>query len=79
VRQLTWALAFLVFDREAGRVRPGPVAGLAAAVLLTLASHLWLSGAWMRQAGFATVGHAPAAIPALSPPTSTTCRTEASR
>jgi hypothetical protein len=60
---LVYAAGFLVFDREAGRVRPAIVTGLIV-VVLAIVSHLWLSGAWLRQAGFPDVPHAqPAATP----------------
>jgi hypothetical protein len=43
-----WALIFLL-DRERGHRRH--VIGGLLVVVLVLASHLWLSGPWMRQAG----------------------------
>ena len=76
MRQLAWAAAFLVFDRESGRPRPAAITGVTV-VALTVASHLWLSGPWMRQAGFPDAVHAPAAAP--TPKTSATCSTEASQ
>lgn len=51
VTQLVYALGFAFFDREAGRVRPAAVTGLIV-VVLAIVSHLWLSGPWLRQAGF---------------------------
>jgi len=77
MKQAAWTLAFLVFDREAGRVRPGAVTGLTVAVL-AVASHVVLSGPWMRQAGFPAVDHTAVATVVHSP-TPTTCRTEATR
>jgi len=49
--QIAYVVAFLLFDREAGRVRPSTLAGLGV-VALAVASHLWLSGPWLTQAGF---------------------------
>ena len=80
MRQLAWAFAFFVFDRDAGKVRPGAFVALTVLGLHFASDHL-LSGNWMRQAGFPSIAHAPAA--AVSSPKSptflTTCRTEASR
>jgi hypothetical protein len=79
VRQMAWAFAFLVFDREAGRPRAGAFAGLAVAVL-TVVSHQVMSGPWLLQAGFPAAARPPAAV--TSSPTSfstSTCRTEVSR
>jgi hypothetical protein len=53
VRQLAWAFAFLVFDREAGKPRPATVTGLVV-VILTIASHQVMSGPWLLQVGFST-------------------------
>ena len=59
-----WALLFLVFDRERGRrARRHVIGGLLVAVL-ALASHLWLSGSWMRQAGLGTDARPATAAPA---------------
>ena len=77
MRQIAWAAAFLVFDWEAGPPRPAAITGLTV-VVLTVASHIWLSGPWMQQAGFAAAAHAPAAaVPSPTPVAH--CRTEASR
>lgn len=77
MRQLTWALTFLTFDREAGRARPATITGLAV-VVLTVASHVVLSEPWMQQAGFPATVHAPTgAGPSLAPVAD--CRAEASR
>ncbi|HXM59177.1 MAG TPA: hypothetical protein VOB72_27520 [Candidatus Dormibacteraeota bacterium] len=80
MRQLAWAFAFFVFDRDAGKVRPAVIAGLIFVGLHLASDHL-LRGNWMQQAGFPSIAHAPAA--ALPSPTSqlstVTCRTEASR
>jgi hypothetical protein len=77
VRQLAWALAFLIYDGEAGRPRPAAVTGAIVAVL-TVASHQVMSGPWLLQAGFPVAAHAPAAATS-SPTFLTTCRTEATR
>lgn len=63
---LAWAVAFLIFDREAGRPRLAAVTGLMV-VVLTVASHLWLSGPWLRQAGFPAAAHPPAAASSPAP------------
>jgi len=49
--QIACVLAFLLFDREAGHVRPARITGLAVIVLAVIA-HLWLGESWMHQAGF---------------------------
>ncbi len=72
--RLAWTVAFLLFDREAGRVRPAALTGLAAAVL-TVASHVWLSGPWLQQAGF-TAAHA---LATPSPPPIAPCSAKAPR
>jgi hypothetical protein len=54
-----WALVFL-FDREKRR-RRSILAALFVGVL-TVISHLWLSGPWMQQAGL-RIQHPPAARP----------------
>ena len=74
--QIAWALAFLLFDREAGRPRPAALTGLAV-VVLTLASHQVMSGPWLL-AEFSTATRPPAATTS-SPTSLTTCRTEAGR
>ena len=58
-----WALLFLL-DRERRRRRSVFVALLVG--VLTLASHLWLSGPWMEQAGL-RAQHPPAAGAAAQP------------
>ena len=79
MRQIAWAFTFLVFDREAGQLRPAPITGVVV-LALAVGSHLWLSGSWMEQAGFPAAATTPATTRVLPPPTSaTTCRTEASR
>ena len=71
---LAWAVAFLIFDREAGRPRLAAVTGLMV-VVLTVASHLWLSGPWLRQAGFPAAVHSAADV--LPSPTPVAhCRAE---
>lgn len=52
-----WALVFLLDGEK--RPRRSVVAGLLV-VVLTVASHLWLSGPWMEQAGLG-LGRRPAA------------------
>lgn len=49
--QIAYVVAFLLFDREAGRVRPATITGLAVIVLAAIA-HVWLGESWMEQAGF---------------------------
>lgn len=64
--RLVYVLAFLLFDREAGRVRPSALGGLGV-VALAIVSHLWLSGPWLEQAGFPALAHSAAAAgPALT-------------
>jgi len=71
VRGIVYALAFLLFDREAGRVRPSALAGLGV-VALSAISHLWLSGPWLEQAGFPALAHAsPAATVRPTPAAAT--------
>jgi hypothetical protein len=70
VTQIVYVFAFLLFDREAGRVRPSALAGLGV-VALTIASHLWLSGPWLEQAGFPALAHSAAAASARSTPAAT--------
>ena len=64
--QIACAVAFLLFDREAGRVRPSTLTGLGV-VALAVASLLWLSGPWLQQAGFPTAARSSTA--AASPAT----------
>ena len=66
MRGIVYALAFLLFDREAGRVRPSALTGLAA-VALAIVSHLWLSGPWLEQAGIPAATHASPAAAAPRP------------
>ena len=73
---IVYALAFLLFDREAGRVRPSALAGLGV-VALAIVSHLWLSGPWMEQAGFPALAHSAAA--AQPTPAAATCGEGGSR
>lgn len=47
---IAWAIAFLLFDREAGRVRPSVITGLIV-VVLAIIGHFWISGPWLREAG----------------------------
>ena len=75
--QVVYALAFLLFDREAGRVRPSVLAGLAA-VVLAVASHLWLSGPWLEQAGLSAAIH-PSTSAASPPAPPAVCSDGASR
>ena len=70
--QIAYAVAFLLFDRESGRVRPSALTGLGV-VALTIVSHLWLSGPWLEQAGFPAVAHASPAAAAPRPPTAASC------
>ena len=77
MRQLVWAAAFLAFDRESGRVRPGAITGITV-VALAVASHVVLAEPWMEQAGFPATAHASTgAGPSLAPVAD--CRTEAGR
>src|SRR5262249_31071674 len=63
---LVYAAGFLVFDREAGRVRPAIVTGLIV-VVLAIVSRLWLSESWLEQAGFPDVPHAQPAATSTEP------------
>jgi len=67
VAQFVYVVAFLLFDREAGRVRPFTLTGLAV-VVLAVASHLWLSGPWLQQAGFPAAAHSSTAEAARPTP-----------
>jgi len=67
VAQLVYILAFLLFDREAGRARPSTLTGVGV-VALAVASHLWLSGPWLAQAGFPAVAHSSTAEAARPTP-----------
>ena len=73
--RLAWTVVFLLFDREAGRIRPSTATSIAV-VALMVASHLWLSGPWLQQAGFPAAAYVPAdAAPSSTP--AANCRAEA--
>ena len=61
--RIAYVVASRLFDREAGRVRPSTLTGLGV-VALAVASHLWLSGPWLEQAGFPAAAHASPATAA---------------
>lgn len=64
--QAIHVVAFLLFDREAGRARPSTLTRLGV-VALAVVSHFWLSGSWLEQAGFPAAAHSStAAVPSCS-------------
>jgi hypothetical protein len=75
--RIVHVVAFLLFDREAGGVRPSALSGLGV-VALTVVCHLWLSGPWLERAGFPAVTHMSIAA-APSPATAASCNEGASR
>lgn len=74
--QIVDVVAFLLFDREAGRVRPSALTGVGV-VALAVASHFWLSGPWLEYAGFPAAAHPPGCV-VSSPSPTTRCSQEAS-
>jgi hypothetical protein len=50
VTHVVYVVGFLLYDREAGRVRRSTITGLIVVVLLVI-SHFWLAGPWLQQAG----------------------------
>ena len=58
-----WSLIFLL-DRERSRGARRHVIGGLLVVVLVVASHLWLSGPWMRQAGLGLDARPSSSAPA---------------